>query len=790
MLSKITKITLKTWEKYFVFVFLAVFLSLFSYILGNNVVLSVKDYLQDQIKPLVWGDIVLSNRDDLDENAFMQKYENTFDIAKTISINSTLFDNEKNPSLVEVVYHSKNYPFYNQFEYEIINENGKIIVNQNTLEKYWNTIEILGKNYEVKWVIKKSPLWNISIYASQNTLYLPIDEFDKTLNATNSRLDYEYYLLFKWSYDEKYKEILRNDPIVKDFRVRTLTDRNENIWDITDRFYVFINFFNLVVFVLTFFIVILSLETFFKKIKKTIGLLNIFWLKKRKIFYYNFLVLFWVFLSSFLLAYLLNIWVMNLISIKYEFFQSKFESFYKGFFITLVLLFVGVFSPVYKVWKSDISSLIKDEWNFSNFSLKDYFIYLGLIFSWFFWVNLISGINIIDSFLYSFWFIILILIFYILIEKILMVGNKYFASLQKTNFYLFDAIRSTTKPWNVSFLIIFSGIISFISIFVFYVFSGSFLNYLQNITKTSNDTFVINVQQNDINWIKKYFSDEEIFEIVTLKIKTINWKTLEEFLNQERVPRQFSREFSSTTKILDNKILSWKPLSSGWVSVDREFAWELGLKLWDKITFSVAGLEKTLEVINFREAVRNGTNPFFFFQLDKQDFEKYPKNYILSYKESEKQKNIENILSNDIWRHLTFIKTKEIIEIVISIANQILVVVYLCLWYIFVFSFLSFIVSLSFLSTFKTEKIKLLNMLWGNKKKLLSALNFEFMYLVFLWFLISFLFWSLILGIIFYFINYFSLDFWVFLVWLAIIFFLLLFIYGYLKLINNKNLHL
>lgn len=790
MITKITKITLKTWEKYFVFVFLAVFLSLFSYILGNNIVLSVKDYLQDQIKPLVWGDIVLSNRDDLDENAFMQKYENTFYIAKTISINSTLFDNEKNPSLVEIIYHSKNYPFYNQFEYEIINENGKIIVNQNTLEKYWNTIEILWKKYTVKWVIKKSPLWNISIYASQNTLYMPIDEFDKTLNPTNSRLDYEYYLLFKGEYEQKYKEILKNDPIVKDFRVRTLTDRNDSIWDITDRFYVFINFFNLVVFVLTFFIVILSLETFFKKIKKTIGLLNIFWLKKRKIFYYNFLVLFWVFLSSFLLAYLLNIWVMNLISIKYEFFQSKFESFYKGFFITLVLLFVWVFSPVYKVWKSDISSLIKDEWNFSNFSLKDYFIYLGLIFSWFFWVNLISGINIIDSFLYSFWFIILILIFYILIEKILMVGNKYFASLQKTNFYIFDAIRSTIKPGNVSFLIIFSGIISFISIFVFYVFSGSFLNYLQNITKTSNDTFVINVQQNDINWIKKYFSDEEIFEIVTLRIKTINWKTLEEFLNQKVVPRQFSREFSSTTKILDNKILSWKPLKSSGVSVDREFAWELGLKLWDKITFSVAGLEKTLEVINFREAVRNGTNPFFFFQLDKQDFEKYPKNYILSYKESEKLPNIEKILSDEVGNHLTFIKTKEILEIVISIANQILVVVYLCLWYIFLFSFLSFVVSLSFLSTFKTEKINLLNILWGNKKKLLQALNFEFIYLVFLWFLISFLFWSLILFLIFNFISYFSLDFWVFFVWLAIIFFLLFFIYWYLKLINNKNLHL
>lgn len=125
-------------------------------------------------------------------------------------------------------------------------------------------------------MIKKSPLGNISLYASQNTLYLPIEAFDSTLNASNSRLNFDYYLLFKGEYEQNYKEILKNDPILKDFRVRSLSDRDESIGDITDRFYVFINFFNLVVFVLTFFIVIVSLETFFKKIKPTLGLLNIF----------------------------------------------------------------------------------------------------------------------------------------------------------------------------------------------------------------------------------------------------------------------------------------------------------------------------------------------------------------------------------------------------------------------------------------------------------------------------------------------------------------------------------
>lgn len=786
MLSKITKITLKTWEKYFVFVFLAVFLSLFSYILGNNIVLSVKDYLQDQIKPLVGWDIVLSNRSDLDEKKLREKYEKTFHIAKTIEMNSTIFDDAKNPSLVEIVYHSPNYPFYNQFEYEIINEKGKIIVNQNTFEKYGKVLEILWKNYEVKWIIKKSPLWNISIYASQNTLYLPIDEFDTKLNATNSRLEYQYYLLFEWKYDENYKEILKNDPILKDVRVRTLTDRNESIWDITDRFYVFINFFNLVVFVLTFFIVILSLETFFKKVKPTLGLLNIFWLKKSQIFYYNFWVLLWVFFLSFILAYLLNIWVMQWLAFEYNFFESKLESLYKWFFITLILLFVGVFSPVYKVWKSDISSLLKDEGNFSNFSFKDYCIYLGLIFSGFLWVNLISGIAFWESILYSLGFITLIVVFYILIEKILHI-NFWVFFRQAKNFYLFDAIRSTIKPGNVSFLIIFASIISFLSIFIFYVFSGSFLNYLQNITKTSNDTFVLNVQQNDLDTIQKYFSENEIYEIVTLKIKQINGQSLEQYLKTDTVSRQFSREFSSTTKVLDNKILSGEKLSSLWVSVDSEFASELWLKLSDEITFSVAGLEIKLKVVNLRESVRNGTNPFFYFQLEKSDFEKYPKNYILSYKESQKPEWFEKTLSQEIWNHLTFIKTKEIIEIVIGIANQILLVVYLCLGYIFVFSFLSFLVSLSFLATFKKAKFNLLHILWGNKKKLLQALFLEFSYLLFIGLLFSFVFGSALLYLAFLLIKYFSLDMWSFWIGSLIILGLFLVMVLYVKIFQKRS---
>jgi predicted lysophospholipase L1 biosynthesis ABC-type transport system permease subunit len=813
MLTKIIKITFKKSEKYFAFVFLAVFLSLFSYILWNNIVLSVKDYLKSQIKPIVWGDLVLSWKDDLKDLNYFKKYEKDFEIAKNINISSTIFDKNKNPTLVSLVYRTSNFPFYNQFEYKTISSSWSLIVNQAIYDKFGDNIEILWQNYRVSAIISKSPLSGISMNNVQNTIYLPISDFDTKLNSTNSRLEYKYFLKFRWAENKTILQNIKDDKTLSEFRKTTLDDRNENISNITDRFYVFINFFNLVVFVLTFFIIILSLETFFKKIKNTIGLLNIFWLKKSKIFFYNFVILWALFVVSFLLAYLLNIVVIKYFSLKYDFFSVKTEVFYRWLLISFVLLIVWVFSPFYKILKSDIWSMLKDDSNFSNFSYFDYFLYLLLIFSWFLAINLISGIGAFDSLLYSFIFVFVIALFYVIIEYGLKLlfrliygkvkskvdrfspsqewqkENDRFSPLQEwqgKDFYTFDAIRSTIKPGNVSFLIIFSSIISFLSIFVFYVFSGSFLSYLQNITQDSKDTFVINAQWKDLKTIKKYLNDDEIYEIVTLRIKKINGQTLEQYLKTPKVWREFGREFFSTTKNLDNKILSWDKLQLWWVSVDSEFANSLWLKLWDEIVFSVAWLEKTLKVQNFREAVRNGSNPFFYFMLDSRDFEKYPKNYILSYKSSIKPKDLDNTLSKEVWNYLTFIKTKEIIDIVIGIAKQILLVVYFCLFYIFIFSFISFVVSVWFLFTFKTKKVVLLNILWGDLFRLKKAVNLEFLYLIFIWFMVSFVFGSIFLGVIFYFVKYFTLSLISYAIWFTIILVLFLIMSVYLIIRNRK----
>lgn len=791
MINKIFKILFLNWKSYFLFVVIAVTLSLFSYLFSLNTISSINWLMREEIKPIVWWDIVISSNEWKIDIKLLEDFKDKFEIAKSIEIYTTLFDDyNENSYLYKVTYHTDNFPFYSDLIIDKINDNWIINVDKNSYEIFWENLEILWNNFDVKWIIIKDITSNIWIFSDENKIYLPINYWDDNLDISNSRIEYKYFFkLTDYNYQNQIW-IIKNEIESKlwtniEYRIRSLDDWDQNIEQITDRLYVYINFFNLIIFTITFFIIILSLEIFFKKIKNNIWTLKIFWLTNKKIFFYVWLFIISLFIISFILAILWNYIIINILNNSFNFFFFEHSNLINLIKITIILTLVWSLSPFYKISKSKIQDLIKDEWNFSNFWKKDYFIYLLIIFIWFLWINLSSNIKIIEWFIYSSIFIISIIFIYIIINYLLKI---FFWILKKQikDFYIFDWIRSTIKPWNLSFLIIFTSIISFISIFTFLVFSNTFINYLWNLNKISNDMFIINAQESDLEILEKYFEKDEIFEIINMRIEKINWQTLSEFIWTERVWREFTREFNSTTNILNNRIIRWQVLKEWYVSVDKEFWDRLWLKIWDNITFDIAGLKKTLTVTNFREAVRNWTNPFFFFQLHENDFKWFPKTYIVSYDSKNKAENITYTLSREIWPYLSYINTSDIIEIVVEISKQVQKVINIALWYIFIFSILSFIVSISFLITFKKEKTKILNKLWWEINKLKNWIKIEYIYLVWIWYWISIILWSIWLISIFKIIWYFQLNIIAFMQWIIITSILSIFYYIILKKsINN-----
>ncbi len=321
MFNKFLKIIFLKEKKYFLFVFLAVFLSLFSYILWNNVILWVKDYLKEEIKPLVWWDIVLSS-DKIVKPSFLESYYKLFKETETVEIDSTLFDKNDRPILYKFVYHKDNYPFYDGYSYDIINSDWVLVIDKSTYDTFWDNIKIFDTELKVKWIITKKPLGEISLYTNDNKIYLPLEYLSKDINENNSRFKYNIYLNFLLKYDENIVSNIKKQAKSENISIKTINDRQDSIWEITDRFYLFIDAFNLVIFILTFFIIILSLESFFKKNKSNFWLLNIFWLTKIKIFFYSFIWIFFIFIVSFLLAILLLFFILLLINLYIYFFTN------------------------------------------------------------------------------------------------------------------------------------------------------------------------------------------------------------------------------------------------------------------------------------------------------------------------------------------------------------------------------------------------------------------------------------------------------------------------------------
>jgi predicted lysophospholipase L1 biosynthesis ABC-type transport system permease subunit len=195
--------------------------------------------------------------------------------------------------------------------------------------------------------------------------------------------------------------------------------------------------------------------------------------------------------------------------------------------------------------------------------------------------------------------------------------------------------------------------------------------------------------------------------------------------------------------------------------------------LWDELLFSVAWLEKRLIVENIRRAVRSGATPFFYFSLYEPDFEKFPKRYFVSYKSENKPENTQFEYSQAVWWKVTFINAKEIIEIVLDVAQKVLLIVYFCLAYVTIFSFLTFVVSIWFLRSFKDSKLKLMHILWGQQKRLERAVAGEYIYLMLFGLSISVVLWTISLLLLEYYVEYFTLDMSSYLGWLGLVFLIL-----------------
>jgi len=150
------------------------------------------------------------------------------------------------------------------------------------------------------------------------------------------------------------------------------------------------------------------------------------------------------------------------------------------------------------------------------------------------------------------------------------------------------------------------------------------------------------------------------------------------------------------------------------------------------VTFFIQWREFPLRITSKRRAVRDAW-PFFFMQFNAEQFTEAPRTYFRALETNLQEKDaLIQWLISDVWPHLSFIDTQELVSTIEDIVQRLIMVIRVLLRALLIFVWISILVCLEAMKTLKKQKTKIYSLMWATKKMLQTTLWTE-IYVIFWW---------------------------------------------------------
>ncbi len=729
----------------FLLILISISISLFWYIFSDALSKNFLGSIEWDARKNLWWDfsIQLWNKWEETFETFYSTfpYKNSLEIVKDFSLISSIKINEIQP--ITLHYVDTNYPLYWDFDTTLINPEWNIILSENTYieNNKKPSVTLLWKEYTIKWYYSEPPS-SVSTFISDDHAFIDFAEYENSFtNDNNSLIEKQYF--FKNTNETLFDSI--NSEFKKSatsiwYRLQDYKSWWERFSEIIGTLRSYINYAILFSFFLTVTIIFLSCSSFFIKERREISILRLLWMSNKQF------IVFYIILFSSILLFSLFIsisfsYILFGVMQNYEvtsWFSIQFESIKQWVFIWILILIFSTLLPIVKFLSNEATWWLREDF-FTHFTKKEAFIWIT-----FFWIMIVSlsqalWYSIYTSLFTTLALFLFIIIFYFLNTLLLKSSYSQAKKLRQKKFIIFDAMRSSIAPWNMSVLLNMSFFIIFsIWLFILLLF-WNFYNRLAVNLETDNNFFALNIDWDTYKSLSPEFK-ENAFSLIKWRIQTINKKSISEHLweswNNNASwrwwwARRFSREFNITDNSLSNvKILDWDALIPGSVSVDKNFSKDLNLSIWDTIVFQIYGLEKELTVVNIRESQDFSINPFFYFQVDPQEFEKFPKLYFISdYIEKEKLTETKNYFYEKSNWTASFVEVDKVLKELQVLSTKVLLVIQSLFLYIAIFCILSIIVVWMFFRQFQKQNASLYHLIWFTHKQNKIKSFFEYWFL-------------------------------------------------------------
>lgn len=720
--------------------------------------------IANEAKPIAGADIVVERNKQWNNNTYTTIQSIIWDkwiISERIQLNTNI-TTSKSSFLVQLLWIDTQYPLYGKIS--IKNTSGSnfifgrnIAVDEKTYSELDNGIIQIGNwSWKVDGIIEENLWLSLNLFTQWRQVLAPIWLMEETwLLRTGSRAEFQYLIKTINSDDnDTLINLLESSSLTQEDRdIDNFQDRVSQIWTLLNELGIYLILIIISGFLLVSATTMLSIEEYLYRRLKTMSIMQILWLDKTHII----ILYLSIFISIATIAILIAIWASTLLAsyissldqLK-EFFITN-NTYTKGSIITFLLVWVAWVIPLLKImlysplqWLSEniINNSSKKE-KIINTSIV---LISGAVILHILWENWQQSLKL--SAILLWWLIIIYAIVFWLLKAGEILNNH-----STKSFILFDAIRATTKPWNTSYLIAWSLIVALSITLLISQFSGSFIARLDNTNTSQSNVFMINIPKEDIlkirekNLIKELQNTNStgkytgnIYNIVLGRIDAVNdiW-LLDHLQNNKSITQswqwiwRFTREFNITTIDLpSNDTIAWSSIvKENEVSIDQEFAKELWVTLWDSITFAISWRQFTVKIAWIRKSNRTNFWPFFYFQLNNDQFKDAPVTYFISMNIPEEDKiNLKKdiIAITNPW--INFIEIDNIVASVKIISTRIIQVVQILLGIIIFFTCFTTLVCIQSMRHAKAYKNKIYYILWATKKQTYLSIIYEYWYLL------------------------------------------------------------
>lgn len=248
--------------------------------------------------------------------------------------------------------------------------------------------------------------------------------------------------------------------------------------------------------------------------------------------------------------------------------------------------------------------------------------------------------------------------------------------------------------------------------------------------------FLINIQPHEAEGVSRFLAERfdggELVPLIRARITAINGRPVSEIeFSSPRAERFIDRESNlswAREPAADNRVVAgrwWPAGDEAEVSVEVDFARDLGMNLGDRVEFDIAGERLDVKVTSLREVQWDSFNPNFFMVFPPGLMEGYPLTYISSiYVDRSLRGDVLELVRN--YPSVTVIDIEAAIEQVRDVMDQ----ASLAVQYVFLFALgAGVLVMLAVVQSTREERLyesAMLRTLGAKRRVVLAGVAVEF----------------------------------------------------------------